>query len=255
VFIYGPAKEGGGVASGTGFFIGPTHVVTNRHVAENIRPDRISVTNKRLGRALSARIVAASEPDPQSERTGMRRPDLAVLEAQAAEHAFMKIGPSPAKMQDVWAVGYPGYVTFNIDAAATRKLLAGDLSAAPDSTIERGYVTTKPQGLQIATIVHSAKIAPGNSGGPLADICGRVVGVNTAFFQEPDHPIASNLAQDASVLTAFLSAHQIGAEIDNSACTPQVAAAPPAPDTASTPQGAPPAGGRQNAPPPSPPAK
>jgi hypothetical protein len=146
VFIYGPAKEGGGIASGTGFFISPTHVVTNRHVVESIRPDSISLTNKRLGRALSARIVAASEPDPQSERRGMHRPDLAVLESQAAEHAFMKIGPSPAKMQDVWAVGYPGYVTFNIDAAETRRLMAGDLGAAPDSTIERGYVTTKPGG-------------------------------------------------------------------------------------------------------------
>lgn len=206
VNVAGPVDAEHGV-TGSGFFINATQVVTNRHVVEKIKSGQIILTNKSIGAELPAKIVAISDPDPENTGKLLGHDDLAVLEVATGDHPYMQIGPSPAKMQDVYAIGYPGYLH------------------SDDMTIERGIVTTKPN-YTVPTIIHSAQIAPGNSGGPLADLCGRVIGVNTQGIPDQSQPIIGFSAQDVSVLVAFLSKHSIKSFVGTD-CAAEVRTDPP----------------------------
>lgn len=206
------------IVTGSGFFIAPNLILTNRHVVEGIADGKIIVTNKSLGRATPASVLIKSPPDPDQERSGMSQPDMAVIQIEGS-HSFLKIGPSPAKGSDVWAVGYTGFITQ--DQQMFRRLVEGDLTAAPDASWQRGIVTTKPEGETIKQLLHSAAISQGNSGGPLVDICGRVVGVNTMV--KPNANMSASLAQDPAVVVNFLQTNSVNATVENSGCMPQVA--------------------------------
>ena len=120
-------------------------VVTNAHVATAAGADVVLPD----GRAVRARLIAR---DP--------RRDLAALAVPAEEQPALRVdarGLRPGEI--VVAVGHPLGVAY---AAAL-----GIVHRAPSG--ERG-----PGGWLQADI----RLAPGNSGGPLADAWGRVVGIN-----------------------------------------------------------------------------
>src|SRR5690606_20172279 len=82
------------------------------------------------------------------------------------------------KLEPVVAAGFPGMVVENDPRFAS--LLAGDSSSAPDLNLTQGAIQSLQTGANnIQLIVHTAAIAKGNSGGPLIDMCGRLVGINT----------------------------------------------------------------------------
>ncbi len=66
------------------------------------------------------------------------------------------------------------------------------------------------------TVGHSAEISPGNSGGPLVDECGRVVGVNT--FAVVDGAQAKYALSSAD-LAAYLKQNGITARVRNDPCS------------------------------------
>jgi S1-C subfamily serine protease len=126
-------------------------------------------------------------------------------------------------------------------------LLGGDAAAAPELTAQSGAVTviqTFPTGTEI--IIHSADISPGNSGGPLVDTCGRVVGVNT--FVNPDQQGTLrrlNYSLHTRELQRFLDGAGIAYDLSEDACQPMLARAPepPQPQVAPETQDAAPAQG------------
>jgi len=71
------------------------------------------------------------------------------------------------------AVGYPG----NVDAA--QGLNSGDIVNPQDTVKTYGQVSAGRSSKQFDTILHTAQLGAGNSGGPLLDTCGRVLGVNS----------------------------------------------------------------------------
>ncbi len=155
------------VGHGSGFAVTPTLIVTNAHVVAPAREDGsmlIGVVPSEGAGGYLARIVAISP-----------RNDLALLRL-IDKGSVAPLTLFPGAIEDgaeVYAVGYPG----NVD-------LAQGLSLAeiiePQSAVKtRGYLSAGRSSRQFETLLHTAPIGSGNSGGPLLDSCGRVIGVNS----------------------------------------------------------------------------
>jgi hypothetical protein len=155
---FGGAPGGGGErrarASGTGFAVAPGRVLTNHHVIEGCAEMRLRTP----GGAEVPASVAASDAGR----------DLALLTVRGAEIGpplrFRAGGPPIRRGEGVVTYGFP---------------LAGLLSSGP--TLTTGDISAlsglrdNPLHFQM-----SAPVQPGNSGGPLLDLNGLVVGVVTS---------------------------------------------------------------------------
>jgi hypothetical protein len=156
------------VSHGTGFAVSPTRIVTNAHVvAEAVQDDtlRIGIVPPEGEGGAFARVIAVSP-----------RNDLALLEIAKGSLRLPPLtiaGSASSDLGEVSAVGYP----MNVDLA--QGLDMGDIFRAQPPVKSRGYLSGERPSRQFDTILHSAPIARGNSGGPLLDPCGRVIGVNS----------------------------------------------------------------------------
>ncbi len=148
---------GGGV--GTGFAIdGEGRIVTNNHVIAGAR--RIVVTLPD-GRTFDAEVVGE---DPQS--------DLAVIQVDAPGLPPLVLGSSRAldPGETVVAIGHA------LDLPGGPTVTVGVVSA-----LDRAIANIGPRRLTLSGLIQTdASISPGNSGGPLLNMLGEVVGVNTA---------------------------------------------------------------------------
>lgn len=150
-----PGAPGGGrqqprdVSSGTGFVVAPRQVMTNHHVAEGCTA---MIARNAAGQEIAATVIAVDA-----------RRDLALLrtEADAGPVLPFRRTAEVRRGENVVTYGFP---------------LAGLLSSGP--TLTTGDVSAlaglgdNPRQIQI-----SAPVQQGNSGGPLLDLRGHVVGV------------------------------------------------------------------------------
>ena len=97
------------------------------------------------------------------------------------------------------ALGYPG----NVDLASARS--AGDYILPRAPVRSEGDVSAMQAVQGIATLLHTANIARGNSGGPLVDGCGRVIGINSFMTRADEGDAGFAFAVAARELTAFLA--------------------------------------------------
>ena len=228
VLIIAPGRgPDDGASTGSGFFVTPDLIATNRHVIEDADPNGIAVTSKKLGRITRARVVAQT-PDAE-----IGNPDIALLRVESAPGvqplAFSTVA---APLDAVIAAGFPGLLMESDEAFA--RLRRGDLSAVPEVILTDGKINaiqSAPGGMRI--MPHSAAVSGGNSGGPLTDACGRVLGINTFITANREQVAHANYAQKSDGIVAFL--RQNGAEVADLSgpCTPgtppPAAPAPPAP--------------------------
>ncbi len=107
-----------------------------------------------------------------------------------------------------------------LNESDTDAALKQDQAEVPSPDLRYGRVNnvihTGPQALPI--ILHDVQLAPGHSGGPLLDACGRVGGVNTWDLRNGEGPQQANLAQDATVVANFLTGKNIEFKRDDSPC-------------------------------------
>lgn len=208
----------GEVSTGSGFSVGPGLIVTNYHVvAQALGEDgQILVTGAALSEPQPATVLKTDGP---FRETGG---DFALLKiADESLPAFtVHLSEGPLTLTNVVAAGYPGDV-LETDAAFSR-LRSGDLSAVPGLTVTDGIVNTEQQlGPDTHALMHSAALSTGNSGGPLVDMCGRLVGVNS-FIRQGEMQ-NRGFALTTGDLMAFLTGTDAAPETDSAACAPVVA--------------------------------
>ena len=203
----GPTGGTGGTqqATGSGFVYDTQgHVVTNQHVVDGAQSVSVKFAN---GRTYSATVVGA---DPST--------DLAVIDVNAPASVLepLELGDSSAvEVGDgVIAIGSP----FGLDQTVTTGIV---------SALHRQI--TSPNNFSIDNAIQTdAAINHGNSGGPLLDMHGDVIGVNSQIesdsggndgvgFAVPSNTIsriAAALISNGSVEHAYL-----GVAIDDSTST------------------------------------
>ena len=225
VLIVAPAAGGDGTATGSGFFITPELIVTNRHVIEGADPAALVVTSKKLGRTTRATVVAQT---PDSE---IGNPDVAVLRVESVPGLQpLSFSTAAAPLDLVIAAGFPGLLMQSDEAFA--RLRRGDASAMPEVILTDGRINavqSAPGGMRI--MPHSAAVSGGNSGGPLVDACGRVLGINTFITANREQVVHANYAQKSDGVIAFLRQNGTTVVDLTAPCAPATPApaSPPAP--------------------------
>lgn len=195
--------QGAGLSQGSGFLVtAEGHIVTNHHVIEGSEGVRVQLDD---GRQFPARVLGS---DPQT--------DIALLRIEVEEPLpFLSLGDSSRVRVGEWviAVGSP----FGLEHTVT----VGIVSAI-------GRRDIRPEGRELIAdfIQTDASINPGSSGGPLIDLNGNVVAVNTALnprgnnvgFAIPINMVKALLPQ---LSEGRVSRSWLGVAVDR--VTPQVA--------------------------------
>lgn len=155
------------ISHGTGFAITPERIVTNAHVIAEARADSalsIAIVPSDGGRIVYGKIVAYSD-----------RNDLALLATTSKMNLppLTIAGTGDPDSGTVVSVGYP----MNVDRA--QGLGADDIIRPQPPVKSRGYLSGSRPSRDFDTVLHTAPIGRGSSGGPLLDNCGRVIGVNS----------------------------------------------------------------------------
>ncbi len=225
VLILAPVTtdRGEGLSTGSGFAIAPDIVVTNLHVVEGSTPGKLYVVNRKLGRPVDAEVIART---PNHE---FGKPDFAVLRLKEGSLPPLALSPTADRLLPVVAVGFPGFVTGVGDDF--QRLLKGEAGTMPAAHFTSGEVSGVQQMQGAPVVIHTAAINRGNSGGPLADRCGRIVGVNTFIRTDRETAYRADYALPAVTLQTFLAQNNIPVRSEDSACTP-AAPTPAAPTPA-----------------------
>ena len=141
----------GGLVSGSGFPIGNGYILTNAHVVAGTSTHRVQAPG---GGEMTATVVFF---DPSR--------DVALLLVPDESSAGLTFGPA-ARGTAAAVIGYPGGGPESIDPA----IVDGVIEAAGRDIFSRNEVNRQ-------IFVIQGRVRPGNSGGPLVDLRGRVLGI------------------------------------------------------------------------------
>ena len=155
------------ISSGSGFFLSNDgYIITNYHVIENARSIKISGVNDDYHKSYTARVEISDKQN-----------DLAVLKISDSTFKSLKSIPYTFKYEtssvgeDCFVLGYPLISTMGTDIKLTNGIISS----------KTGFEGN------IAEYQMSAPVQPGNSGGPLFDKNGNIIGVVCAKHLEAEN--------------------------------------------------------------------
>ncbi len=156
---FGIPAPGGGNApptrgEGSGFIVTPDgYILTNAHVVDGATDVTVRLTDRR---EFTAKVIGSD-----------KRTDVAVIKIDAKGLPTVKIG-DPSKLRPgewVVAIGSP----FGFDNSVTAGIVSGISRSLPDDNY-------------VPFIQTDVAVNPGNSGGPLFNLAGEVVGINSQIY-------------------------------------------------------------------------
>ncbi|RED15172.1 S1C family serine protease [Parasphingopyxis lamellibrachiae] len=192
---------------GSGVAIAPGLIVTNAHVVAPLRESpNISIS-----------IVPSSgdERYPGRLLSSDTRADLALIrmEEDIVEPLSVFTG-SPPDTGRVAAIGYPGSVDLAENLSASERV-------RPIPAVRTfGQLSGGRSRRDVDTLLHTAAMARGNSGGPLVDECGRVIGINSFGSLAEQNDAEFGFAISAREIIPFLQRADVRAEITTESCIP-----------------------------------
>jgi serine protease Do len=158
---------------GSGVIIDPAgYIVTNLHVVREAQAIQVSLSD---GRRVRGKLVGT---DDETDIAVVKIDANNLLAADWGDSERLEVGAL------VWAVGSP----FGLERSVTSGILSAKHRAGLAGTPYQDFLQT------------DAAVNPGNSGGPLVDAQGRVIGINTAIvgesYQGISFAIPSSVAQN-----------------------------------------------------------
>lgn len=139
---------------GSGFIISPDgYILTNAHVVENANEVDVKLTDRR---EFKAKVIGIDKPS-----------DIAVIRIAAKDLPVVKIGNSRDVKVGEWvaAIGSP----YGFENSVTAGIVSAKSRSLPDATYVPFLQTDVP-------------VNPGNSGGPLFNLAGDVIGINSQIY-------------------------------------------------------------------------
>ena len=150
----GPQQRGPAMGMGSGFIVSADGIVlTNAHVVADADEVTVRLTDKR---EFKAKVLGSD-----------KRTDVAVLKIDAKDLPTVRIGNAESTRVGEWvvAIGAP----YGLDNTVTSGIVSAKARALPGESI-------------VPFIQTDAAVNPGNSGGPLFNLKGEVIGINSQIF-------------------------------------------------------------------------
>lgn len=194
------------VGHGSGLVVAPNRIITNAHVVEEAVYDSSLSFLIIPSRGRSIYRATLDDWSPQN--------DLATLKLEngaSLPPGSLYAGPA-TDGSDVFAIGYPASVDIAMDYSEDDVLRP----QAPVKT--RGTISSGRSSKSFDSVLHTAPIAPGNSGGPLVDACGRVVGINSFGSTAENGGAEFYFAISVRELSAYLRKQNIRFNAINAPC-------------------------------------
>lgn len=162
-----------GRGQGTGVIVDEDgHIVTNFHVIEGANEIIVTLSDNRR---VEGRLIGYDE---QTDLAVVKIEERRIVPAQWGDSDAVEVGSL------VWAFGSP----FGLQHTVTMGILSAKNRAGSAGTVYQDFMQT------------DAAVNPGNSGGPLVDEQGRVIGINTAIvgqtYQGISFAVPSNVARN-----------------------------------------------------------
>jgi serine protease Do len=184
--------------AGSGFIVtGDGYILTNAHVVAEA--ERVTVRLKDR-REFQAKVIGADQ-----------RTDVAVIKIDAKDLPYVRIGDASKLRPGEWvlAIGSP----FGFDNSATAGIVSAKARSLPQE-----------QSNYVPFIQTDVAVNPGNSGGPLFNMQGEVIGINSQIFSRTGGYMGLSFAipidvamdvRDQLVKTGKVTRGRIGVTIQN----------------------------------------
>lgn len=189
-----PLEGGAAIETGTGFFIDKRGwIATNYHLVQNM--NNRAYVRSAGGQTYRIAGIVAEAPAMDLAILGLAEWPVRMMILDLSYNDTPRLGT------EVYAFGHPYNVDFSLSRGVVSRVLTTSelIQNFPDHIVTK--IKSPPA---MIWIQHDARISPGNSGGPLLDGTGRVIGVNTFVHKLAQYGFASHirylreLAQGAS---------------------------------------------------------